>query len=41
MKINLDVKTVLLGAISISVFSYAIYTNFLENSKFFKKEENC
>ena len=38
MKIVLD-RQLLLGVLSVSIFSYAIYTTFLKNSKFFKKEE--
>jgi len=33
---NVDLKTAILGVVSISVFAYAIYTNFLQNTKIFK-----
>ena len=36
ISINKDLKTAILGVVSISVFAYAIYTNFLQNTKIFK-----
>jgi len=40
MKLKLELnRQLLLGVVSVTVFSYAIYTNFLKDSKFFKQEE--